>query len=96
MIFGLRRLFEIARFLEPGAWGLRGYRILIRKRGERDPMGSFRPTTYRTVEELQQIASAKFEEAAALPVGPRRQQILKSALAIQRLASAEARRELAQ
>jgi len=59
-------------------------------------MGSFRPTTYRTVEELQQIASAKFEEAAALADGPRRQQILKSALAIQRLATPEARRELAQ
>ena len=42
-------------------------------------MVSFKPTTHFTIEELHQIASAKFEEAAALPDGPRRQQILKAA-----------------
>ena len=49
-------------------------------------MGSFRPTTYLTTEELQQIASAKFEEAAALPDCPQRQQILKSARGFRNLA----------
>jgi hypothetical protein len=49
-------------------------------------MGSFRPTTYLTTEELQQIASAKFEEAAALPDGPQRQQSLKSAHGFRNLA----------
>jgi hypothetical protein len=38
-----------------------------------------KPTTYLTIEELQQVAAAKFEEAAALPAGPRKQQILNSA-----------------
>jgi hypothetical protein len=38
-----------------------------------------RPTTYLTIEELQQVAAAKFEEAAALPAGPKRQKILNSA-----------------
>jgi hypothetical protein len=42
-------------------------------------MGSFRPTTYLTTEELQQIAAAKFEEAAALPDGPQREAVLRSA-----------------
>jgi len=52
-----------------------------------------------TVDELQQIAAAKFEEAASLPDGPQRQEILKSAydsnlggnegLVIQRIAAAE-------
>jgi hypothetical protein len=63
-------------------------------------MGSFKPTTYLTTEELQQIASDKFEEAAALPDGPQRKQILKLAhsfrshrgserVAIQRIAAAK-------
>jgi hypothetical protein len=45
-----------------------------------------RPTTYLTVDELQQIAAAKFEEAASLPDGPQRQEILKSAYGFQTLA----------
>jgi hypothetical protein len=49
-------------------------------------MGSFRPTTYLTIEELRQIASAKFEEAAALPDGPQREQVLKSAHGFRSLA----------
>jgi hypothetical protein len=44
-------------------------------------MGSSKPTAYLTIEELQQIASAKFEEAAALPDGPQREQILKEFVA---------------
>jgi hypothetical protein len=32
-----------------------------------------------TIEELQQIAAAKFEEAAALPAGPQRETVLRSA-----------------
>ena len=42
-------------------------------------MGLFKPTTYMTIEELEQIAAAKFEEAAALPDGPQRQTVLRSA-----------------
>jgi hypothetical protein len=42
-------------------------------------MGSFKPTTYLTIEELQQIVVAKFEEAAGLPDGPQREAVLKSA-----------------
>jgi hypothetical protein len=38
-----------------------------------------RPTTYLTVDELQEMAAAKFEEAAALAPGPEQQQILKKA-----------------
>ena len=49
-------------------------------------MGPFKPTTYLTIEEIQQIASAKFEEAAALPDGPQRQQLLKSAHSFRSLA----------
>ena len=37
------------------------------------------PTTYLTGEDLCQIAAIKFEEAAATPEGPARQQILNSA-----------------
>jgi hypothetical protein len=37
------------------------------------------PTTYLTIEELQEIAAAKFEEAAALPPGPEQQKVLISA-----------------
>jgi hypothetical protein len=76
----------IASFLGPGVWRLRGYCTLVRKRAERDAMGSFRPTTYLTIEELQQIASAKFEEAAAFPDGPQRLEILKSAHGFRNLA----------
>jgi hypothetical protein len=38
-----------------------------------------KPTTYLTGEDLYQIAAIKFEEAAATPEGPARQQILNSA-----------------
>jgi hypothetical protein len=38
-----------------------------------------KPTTYLTIEELRQVAAAKFEEAAALPEGPKKQQILRQA-----------------
>jgi hypothetical protein len=38
-----------------------------------------RPTTYLTVDELQEMAAAKFEEAAALAPGPEQQEILKKA-----------------
>jgi hypothetical protein len=38
-----------------------------------------KPTTYLTIEELQQFAATKLEEAAALPEGPKKQQILKLA-----------------
>lgn len=40
---------------------------------------SSKPTTYLTGEDLYQIAAIKFEEAAATPEGPARQQILNSA-----------------
>jgi hypothetical protein len=53
---------------------------------ERDPMASFKPTTYLTNEELQQIAKAKFEEAAGLPIGPQRQKLLNSAHGFRSLA----------
>jgi hypothetical protein len=45
-----------------------------------------KPTTYLTIEELQQVAAAKFEEAAALPAGPRKQQILNSAYSYRTMA----------
>jgi len=38
-----------------------------------------RPTTYLTVDELQEMAAAKFQEAAALAPGPEQQEILKKA-----------------
>jgi hypothetical protein len=38
-----------------------------------------KPTTYLTGEDLYQIAAIKFEEAAATPEGPARQQVLNSA-----------------
>jgi hypothetical protein len=44
------------------------------------------PTTYLTAEELQQKAAEKFEEAALLPDGPLRQEILKSACGLRNLA----------
>jgi hypothetical protein len=37
------------------------------------------PTTYLTLEELRQIAAAKFEEAAALPDGFQKEELLRSA-----------------
>ena len=49
-------------------------------------MVSFKPTHYLTNEELDQIAKAKFEEAASLPAGPRRQKVLKSACSYRSLA----------
>jgi hypothetical protein len=55
-------------------------------------MGSFKPTTYLTIEELQEIASAKFDEAAELPDGPQRQQIMKSAHSLRSLAEMKGRR----
>jgi hypothetical protein len=58
----------------------------VHETAERDLMGSFKPTTYLTIEEIRQIASAKFEEAAALPDGPQRQQLLKSAYSFRSLA----------
>ena len=44
------------------------------------------PTTYLTVDELREIAAEKFQEAAALPPGPERQEILKKAYSFQSLA----------
>jgi hypothetical protein len=40
-----------------------------------------RPTTYLTVEELHEMAAAKFAEAAALSPGPEQQEVLKKAYA---------------
>jgi hypothetical protein len=48
--------------------------------------------TNPTIEELRQVAAAKFEEAAALPEGPKKQQILK--LANNYRAMAEIKRRL--
>jgi hypothetical protein len=44
------------------------------------------PTTYLTVAELKQIAADRFEEAAALPPGPKRQDVLEKAYGFQSLA----------
>ncbi|TMJ82292.1 MAG: hypothetical protein E6G79_13455 [Alphaproteobacteria bacterium] len=44
------------------------------------------PTTYLTKEEFQEIAAAKFEEAATLPPGYQKQEILRSAENFRRLA----------
>jgi hypothetical protein len=44
------------------------------------------PTTYLTKEELQEIAAAKFEEAATLPPGCQKEEILRSAENFRRLA----------
>lgn len=43
-------------------------------------------TTYLTIEELRQVAAAKFEEAAALADGPKKQQILKLAFSYRTMA----------
>jgi hypothetical protein len=45
-----------------------------------------KPTTYLTIEELRQFAAAKFEEAATLPEGPEKQQILKLAYSYRTMA----------
>jgi hypothetical protein len=44
------------------------------------------PSTYLKAEELRQIAAAKLEEAEALPDGPERQQVLRSAQSFDSLA----------
>jgi hypothetical protein len=49
-----------------------------------------RPTTYLTIEELHEMAAAKFEEAAALSPGPERQEILKKAYGYRSLAEMKA------
>jgi hypothetical protein len=49
-------------------------------------MKVFRPTTYLTIEELEQIAAAKFEKAASLADGPQKQEIMKSAYGYRSLA----------
>jgi hypothetical protein len=49
-------------------------------------MASFKATTYLSIEELQQIAKTKFEEAAGLPMGPQRQKVLASAHSFRSLA----------
>ena len=49
-----------------------------------------RPTTYLTIEELHEMAAAKFEEAAALSPGPEQQEILKKAYGYRSLADMKA------
>jgi hypothetical protein len=49
-----------------------------------------RPTTYLTIEELQNMAAERFEEAAALSPGPERQEILKKAYGYLSLADMKA------
>jgi hypothetical protein len=49
-----------------------------------------RPTTYLTIEELHEMAAAKFEEAAALAPGPQQQEILKKAYGYKSLADMKA------
>jgi hypothetical protein len=49
-----------------------------------------RPTTYLTIEELREMAAAKFEEAAALSPGPEQQEILKRAYGYRSLADMKA------
>jgi hypothetical protein len=49
-----------------------------------------RPTTYLTVEELQEMAAAKFQEAAVLSPGPEQQEILKKAYGYLSLADMKA------
>ena len=51
---------------------------------------ALRPTTYLTIEELQEMAAAKFEEAAALLPGPEQQEILKKAFGYRSLAEMKA------
>jgi hypothetical protein len=49
-----------------------------------------RPTTYLTIEELHEMAAAKFQEAAALSPGPEQQEILKKAYSYESLADMKA------
>lgn len=49
-----------------------------------------RPATYLSSDELRQIAASQFEEAANLPPGPTRQEILKKAHGYQTLADMKA------
>jgi hypothetical protein len=49
-----------------------------------------KPTTYLTIDELQEMAAAKFEEAAALSPGPEQQQVLKRAYGYKSLADMKA------
>jgi hypothetical protein len=49
-----------------------------------------RPTTYLTIEELHEMAAAKFEEAATLSPGPKQQEILKKAYGFKSLADMKA------
>jgi hypothetical protein len=75
-------LFSSAEFLHRQLWGpgrlaTEGNVTLARRSAERDPMKT--PTTHLTIEELRQVAAAKFEEAAALPEGPKKQLISKLA-----------------
>jgi len=51
---------------------------------------ALRPTTYLTIEELQEMAAAKFAEAAALLPGPEQQEILKKAYGYRSLAEMKA------
>ena len=51
---------------------------------------ALRPTTYLTIEELQEMAAVKFEEAAALLPGPEQQEILKKAFGYRSLAEMKA------
>jgi hypothetical protein len=44
------------------------------------------PNTYLSIEELEQVAAAKFKEASQLPDGPQRQEVLKSACGFRSLA----------
>jgi hypothetical protein len=53
-------------------------------------MTSRQPTTYLTIDELKEIAAEKFHEAAALPPGPKQQEILKKAHSFQSLADMKA------
>jgi hypothetical protein len=45
-----------------------------------------KPTTYLTIAELQEMATAKFKKAEAFPDGPAKHGILKSAHAFRSLA----------
>ena len=49
-----------------------------------------RPATYLSIDELRQIAASQFAEAANLPPGPTRQQLLKKAHSFQTLADMKA------
>jgi hypothetical protein len=62
----------------------------VRRRAEFDMGRASRPTTYLTIEELHEMAAAKFEEAAALSPGPEQQEILKKAYGYKSLADMKA------